>query len=253
MSKTSKFGEFYSRLQNKNISVRCLNENNYRQYTNDMFCPYCRQAKLSFILYSTNKKPHLKTAPKSLHASNCPYENGQQYRKITTEYAQTLTSKQIKNQLKSALRHLFNEQDDNTIVISQDSHKKVAIDIQAEIRASKSYQTLRKKSLKELEFKRGKNNDLFLFFGKAVKLDFRQTQENNGKYLNIATQNNKGQNIRIGIIASKKYIVDKDTFYNIAIIGRLSCTINKNGREQFNIILFERNCECVLYEPIKTK
>ena len=103
-----------------------------------MFCPYCRQAKLSFILYSTNKKPHLKTAPKSLHASNCPYENGQQYRKITTEYAQTLTSKQIKNQLKSALRHLFNEQDDNTIVISQDNYKKVAIDVKAEIRASKS-------------------------------------------------------------------------------------------------------------------
>ena len=253
MSKTNKFGEFYSQLHNKKISVRCLNENNYRQYTNDMFCPYCRQAKLSFILYSTNKKPHLKTAPKSLHASNCPYENGQQYRKTTTEYAQTLTSKQIKNQLKSALRHLFNEQDDNTIVISQDNHKKVAIDVKAEIRASKSYQTLRKKSLKELEFKRGKNDDLFLFFGKAVKLDFRQTQENNGKYLNITTQNNKGQNIRIGIIASKKYIVDKDTFYNIAIIGYLVCTINKNGREQFNIILFKQNSECVLYEPIKTK
>ena len=54
MSKTNKFGEFYSQLQNKKISVRCLNENNYRQYTNDMFCPYCHQAKLSFILYSIN-------------------------------------------------------------------------------------------------------------------------------------------------------------------------------------------------------
>ncbi|MGX3045433.1 hypothetical protein [Helicobacter sp. T3_23-1056] len=252
MNKTNKFGEFYSQSHSRQISASCLNEYNYIQYKNDMFCPYCHQAKLSFVLHTTNKKRHLKTAPKSLHTSNCLYKNEQKSHKTTTEYVKTLTSKQIKNQLKSALRYLSEKQDDNAIVPPQDNNKKATIDMQTKIRVSKSHQTLRKKSLKELEFKRSKNDDLFLFFGKTVKLDFRQTQEN-GKYLNIATQNNKGQNIRIGIIVSKQYYVDKNALYNIVIIGYITCTINKNGGEQFNIIPFDKDCECVSYETIKTK
>lgn len=245
----SKFEEFYCKSQGRNLNVSFLNESNYRQYKNDMFCPCCHQARLSFVLYTTNRKPHLRTLQKSLHSNTCHYKCKQQSYKADTKTSTRLTPKQLKSKLKSTLRHLFDEQC-NINDIHKDESKNAIIDESNKIRMSKKAQDLRKKSLKELEFKQGKSNEPFIFYGKDVKLNFNKTQ--GGNYLNIITKANNNQNIRIGIIVgNRNYLVNSYTFYNIAVIGRLICKKNKKGEECFYIKLDDKNYEYVLYEPIK--
>ena len=89
----SKFKEFYCKSQGRNLNIKCLNESNYRRYENDMFCPFCHQARLSFVLYITNKKPHLRTSQKSLHSNTCSHKQKQQSYKFDTEYLQELNPK----------------------------------------------------------------------------------------------------------------------------------------------------------------
>lgn len=247
----SKFKEFYCKSQGRNLNIKCLNESNYRRYENDMFCPFCYQARLSFVLYTTNKKPHLRTSQKSLHSNTCSHKQKQQSYKINTEYLQELNPKQIKNQLKSALRYLSNEQH-NTNDIHKSDNKNTVIDKSSKVRVPKMCKILRKKSLKELEFKQGKGREPFIFYGKAVKLNFNKTQ--GGNYLNIITKANNNQNIRIGIIVGNRNCpVNSYTFYNIAVIGSLICKKNKKCEECFCIIPYNKIYECILCEPIKNK
>lgn len=245
----SKFKEFYCKSQGRNLNIKCLNESNYRRYENDMFCPFCHQARLSFVLYTTNKKPYLRTSQKSLHSNTCSHKQKQQSYKIDTEYLQELNPKQLKTQLKSVLRYLSNEQH-NTNDIHKSDNKNTVIDKSSKVRVPKMCKILCKKSLKELEFNQGKSREPFIFYGKAVKLNFNKTQ--GGNYLNIITKANNNQNIRIGIIVgNRNYPINSYTFYNIAVIGRLICKKNKKGEECFYIIPYDENCEYVLYEPIK--
>lgn len=245
----SKFKEFYCKSQGRNLNIKYLNESNYRRYENDMFCPFCYQARLSFVLYTTNRKPHLRTLQKSLHSNTCHYKCKQQSYKADAKTSTRLTPKQLKSKLKSTLRHLFDEQC-NINDIHKDESKNAIIDESNKIRMSKKAQDLHKKSLKELEFKQGKSNEPFIFYGKDVKLNFNKTQ--GGNYLNIITKANNNQNIRIGIIVgNRNYLVNSYTFYNIAVIGRLICKKNKKGEECFYIKLDDKNYEYVLYEPIK--
>lgn len=245
----SKFEEFYCKSQGRNLNVSFLNESNYRRYKNDMFCPCCHQARLSFVLYTTNKKPHLRTLQKSLHSNTCHYKCKQQSYKADTKTSTHLTPKQLKNKLKSTLRYLSNELH-NINDIHKNESKNAIIDESNKIHMSKKAQDLCKKSLKELEFKQGKSDKLFIFYGKAVKLNFNKTQ--GGNYLNIITKANNNQNIRIGIIVGNRNCpVNSYAFYNIAIIGSLICKKNKKGEECFYIIPYDENCEYILYEPIK--
>lgn len=116
----------------------------------------------------------------------------------------------------------------------------------------KLYRTLCKKSLKELEYKQGKNDELFIFYGKAVKLNFNKTQKSN--YLNVAIKVSNSKNIRIGIIVgNQNYFVDSYACYNIAVVGYLVCKLDKNGEEYFNIIPYNENYEYILYESINNK
>ena len=244
----SKFEKFYCKSQGKNLSVSILNESNYRQYENDMFCPYCHQARLSFVLYTTNRKPHLRTSQKSLHSNTCSHKQKRQHYKTATEYLHELTTKQLKNQLKSTLRYLSNEQH-NINGIHKSDNKNTIINKPSKICVPKMCKVLRKKSLKELEFNQGKSNEPFIFYGKAVKLNFNHT--NNGNYLNITIKVNNNKNIRIGIIVGNRNCPVNSYAYNIAVIGYLICKKNKKGEECFYIKLGDENCEYVLYEPIK--
>lgn len=247
----SKFKEFYCKSQGRNLNIKCLNESNYRRYENDMFCPFCYQVRLSFVLYTTNKKPYLRTSQKSLHSNTCSHKQKQQSYKTYAKYLQYLKSnpKQLKNQLKSTLRYLSNEQH-NINDIHKSDNKNTIIDKSNKIRMPKRYKILRKQSLKELEFKQGKSNEPFIFYGKDVKLNFNKTQ--GGNYLNAIIKANNNQNIRIGIIVgNRNYPVNSYTFYNIAVIGSLICKKNKKGEECFYIKLDDENREYVLYEPIK--
>lgn len=245
----SKFKEFYCKSQGRNLNIKYLNENNYRRYENDMFCPFCYQARLSFVLYTTNKKPHLRTSQRSLHSNTCSHKQKQQSYKIDTKYLQELNPKQLKNQLKSALRYLSNEQH-NTNDIHKSDNKNTVIDKSSKVRVPKMCKILRKKSLKELEFKQGKSDKLFIFYGKAVKLNFNKTQ--GGNYLNAIIKANNNQNIRIGIIVGNRNCpVNSYTFYNIVVVGYLICKKNKKGEECFYIKFDNENREYVLYKPIK--
>ena len=247
----SKFEEFYCKSQGRKVNVSFLNESNYRLYENDMFCPFCHQARLSFVLYTTNKKPHLRTSQKSLHSNTCSYKQKQQSYKNATKYLHELTTKQLKNQLKSTLRYLSNEQH-NINDIHKSDNKNTIIDKSSKICVPKLCKVLRKKSLKELEFKQGKSDELFIFYGKAVKLNFNKTQ--GGNYLNAIIKANNNQNTRIGIIVgNRNYPVNSYTFYNIAVIGNLICKKNKKGEECFYIKFDDENREYVLYEPIKNR
>ena len=244
----SKFEEFYCKSQGRNLHIKCLNKSNYRQYENDMFCPFCHQAKLSFVLYVVNKKPHLRTARKNSHTSTCLFKQKQQSYKATTEYLRTPTPKQLKNQLQSTLRYLSNKQYNINDIHESDS-KNITINKSNKIRVPKLYKTLRKKSLKELEYKQGKSDEVFIFYEKAIKLNFNKTQKSN--YLNVTIKVSNSKNIRIGIIVgNKNYFVDSCAFYNIAVIGYLVCKLDKNGEECFNIIPYDENYEYILYESI---
>ncbi len=247
----NKFEKFYCKSQGKNLSVGILNKSNYMQYENNMFCPFCHQARLSFVLHTMDKKPYLRTLQKSLHSNTCSYKKKQQSYKTDTEYLQSLNPKQLENQLQSTLRYLSSEQYDMNDIYKNDS-KDTIINKSNKIRVSKLCKILRKKSLKELEFKLGKNEELFIFYGKAVKLNFNKTQ--GGNFLNIIIKANNNQNIRIGIIVgNRNYPVNSYTFYNIVVIGHLICKKNKKDEECFYIIPYDKNYECIAYKPIKNK
>ena len=59
MSRDLKYDEFFFRRENRIVSIMDIN-NNHLYYQNEMFCPDCHRAELSFVS-NTNKTPHLRT------------------------------------------------------------------------------------------------------------------------------------------------------------------------------------------------
>lgn len=79
-----KFYGAYCKCNNKVLSIKEILDLPNSDYKNNLFCPFCKQAKLSLI--NTNKIIYLRTYKKQEHAEYCTLAQDNIDNKVLTEY-----------------------------------------------------------------------------------------------------------------------------------------------------------------------
>lgn len=76
-------------------------------YHDNMFCPECRQAELSYVPKTLQRRAHLKRKTSSKHTNWCSYQFDYASKKYIEEYLKNLRDDQIKDKLDAMMRSLF--------------------------------------------------------------------------------------------------------------------------------------------------
>ena len=219
MSRDLKYDEFFFRRENRIVSIMDIN-NNYLYYQNEMFCPDCHRAELSFV-NNTNKTPHLRTKQNSTHAQGCSYSYSVASNKTIIKYFTNLNSEQIENKLNSMMRYLCVAQhtrNENTSSNNTEHNPML-------IKTRKSQETKEIQAIKRKSFNIAINEKdlacICVFYGK-VKLSVEEIIQDKKHYafLKIFAKNKQKFNIYI----PKHFIpkdIETDTEYNFVAIGTI--------------------------------
>ncbi len=237
--KPKSFEEFYYLQQDKICDIDVVedyvirNDGDVGKYDGNMFCPECREARLSFIHKTTKKRAHLRRIPSSKHNDSCSYNYEYASSKKVKEYVDSLTYNEIQDKLNSMLNMLCKQQKPNdmkTINNDRDSTTQNPMIIVERRENTNVLRALRRKSL-NVYIDKSDGEDFSVFYGK-VKLDICEktkiNKDTGEKYtfylLEIFTHNKQGEwkhrtNIYRGVTKDK---IDKQSIYNIVMIGRLN-------------------------------
>lgn len=109
MSKTKKFEDFFYKENGSIEKVDMLidydeRNGNIDPYVNQIFCPECYNAALSFV---HGKTPHLRSIPSSTHLDSCSYNYSYAKTNTISDYLDELTPEQVAGRLNSMMRQLM--------------------------------------------------------------------------------------------------------------------------------------------------
>lgn len=230
--KVQTFDEFYFLKKEAVIPftkvLDYINEHdgNLGKYENNIFCPECHAAKLTFVRRAPH--PYLKKIPSSSHLIGCSYYFDHASNRLVKSYFDSLNDEQIENKMKAMIRKLNSIKNSNA---SQSENKlqdnPLLISMKQEEKTQRNYKSLRRKSLsawldKEIE------GQLCLFYG-VVKLQVEpheKKDKDGNKYYwySLLIYVKKSQEwvyktkiYRGGI----KDDIDPNKIYNLVVIGKL--------------------------------
>lgn len=237
--KSKSFEEFYYLNEDKICDIDVLeeyvinNNGNVGKYERNMYCPECRKAKLAFWHKSSKKRAHLKRIPSSSHKETCSYNYEYASSKKVKEYVDSLTYNEIQDKLNSMLNMLCKQRKSNigniideNIGVSKEQNPMLIVEQKENVEVLRA---LRRKRLNAW-IDQSDGEDFSVFYGK-VRLGIREKTMMNERtgnpyilyFLEIFTQNKQGEwKYRTNIYrGTKKDEINKETVYNIVIIGCL--------------------------------
>ena len=189
---------------------------------------------LSFIHKTTKKRAHLRRMPSSKHNDSCSYNYEYASSKKVKEYVDSLTYNEIQDKLNSMLNMLCRQQKpDDMKTINNNDRDSITQNPMIIVERRENTNVLRALRRKNLNVYIDKSDgeDFSVFYGK-VKLDICEktniNKDTGEKYtfylLEIFTHNKQGEwkhrtNIYRGVTKDK---IDKQSIYNIVMIGRLN-------------------------------
>lgn len=167
------FDEFYFYTADKKEDIQILNDyfvkyKNLGIYQDNMFCPECKQAELSYIPKTLQRRAHLKRKTSSKHTNRCSYQFDYASKKYIEEYFKNLRDDQIKDKLDAMMRSLFFKKEylPQTPVDRGDSCDENPLVLKRKTERQVHHKTLRRKSIEKWLYKE-LENELHLFYGKV--------------------------------------------------------------------------------------
>lgn len=226
------FDEFYFCTADEIEDIETLNDyfikhKNLGIYHDNMFCPECRQAELSYVPKTSQRRAHLKRKTSSKHTNWCSYQFDYASKKYIEEYLKNLRDDQIKDKLDAMMRSLFFKKEylPQTPIDLGDSSDENPLVLTRKVERQVYHKTLRRKSIekwldKELE------DELHLFYGK-VRLSISEWHNEQGYtlyFLNIfCKDSNREWKKKASIYLGNKVLlkVEEDADYYLVAIGHL--------------------------------
>ena len=167
------FDEFYFYTADKKEDIQILNDyfvkyKNLGIYQDNMFCPECKQAELSYIPKTSQRRAHLKRKTSSKHTNWCSYQFDYASKEYIEEYFKNLRDDQIKDKLDAMMRSLFFKKEylPQTPVDRGDSCDENPLVLKRKTERQVHHKTLRRKSIEKWLYKE-LENELHLFYGKV--------------------------------------------------------------------------------------
>lgn len=226
------FDEFYFCTADKKEDIQILNDyfikhKNLGIYQDNMFCPECRQAELSYVPKTSQRRAHLKRKTSSKHTNWCSYQFDYASKEYIEEYFKNLRDDQIKDKLDAMMRSLFLKKEylPQTPIALGDSNDENPVVLTRTVERQVHHKSLRRKSIekwldKELE------DELHLFYGK-VRLSISEWHNEQGYtlyFLNICCKDsNREWKKKASIYLGNKVLlkVEEDADYYLVAIGYL--------------------------------
>ena len=226
------FDEFYFYTADKKEDIQILNDyfvkyKNLGIYQDNMFCPECKQAELSYIPKTSQRRAHLKRKTSSKHTNWCSYQFDYASKEYIEEYFKNLRDDQIKDKLDAMMRSLFLKKEylPQTPIALGDSNDENPVVLTRMVERQVHHKSLRRKGFekwldKELE------DELHLFYGK-VRLSISEWHNEQGYtlyFLNIfCKDSNREWKKKASIYLGNKVLlkVEEDADYYLVAIGYL--------------------------------
>ena len=226
------FDEFYFYTADKKEDIQILNDyfvkyKNLGIYQDNMFCPECRQAELSYVPKTSQRRAHLKRKTSSKHTNWCSYQFDYASKEYIEEYFKNLRDDQIKDKLDAMMRSLFLKKEylPQTPIALGDSNDENPVVLTRMVERQVHHKSLRRKGFekwldKELE------DELHLFYGK-VRLSISEWHNEQGYtlyFLNIfCKDSNREWKKKASIYLGNKVLlkVEEDADYDLVAIGYL--------------------------------
>lgn len=228
--KTKSFEECYFSTLGSYISVEQIERDieecreNTIKYQQTIFCPECRQARLSFISKTSKRKSHLRAIDINEH-KNCSYIYEYAEKKQVVEYFKAFSDEQIEDKLNAMLNMLCKKDS----ITSSHNNQKIGNDSNPMLitvtddKNTHSYRAIRRKSLHgwlEVDDK----EQWYIFYGQ-VQLSVKRQMGKYGEFyiMNISVKNRDGQwKKKVSIARAIEFPkIDESKVYRIAIIGKL--------------------------------
>ena len=192
------------------------------KFKNQMFCPECKKAKLSFTHRTSFKRAFLSKKRSSDHVEGCSFIHDSASKRDILEYIKQLSTNQIQDRLEAALNQLLlkktkadndasNECKDNPLVIKVDNP-----------RGSGIRKFIPRKSINSW-FDKLEECKMFIFYG-HVKLEIENIKKENITFFRLiikAKKQNqwiKKTSIFRGITKDN---IDEEKIYDIAVLGEI--------------------------------
>lgn len=230
VAKNSKtFDEFYSLKKNKICSIdeiinySELHNGNIHPYDQDMYCPECKKAKLTFVHETSKRRAYLRTIPSSNHVSGCSFNYEYASNKTIKTIVNSMTNDEINDRLNSIMNMLCKDMS----VTNQHSNYDANESKNPMLIQCNTGKVIKTKAFprKSLNCWVDHNENIYAYYGKKVNLKVvekhRESDDSIFYLLEIRTKNIKGEwNLKATIYRHKKPLdIDENALYNIAFIG----------------------------------
>lgn len=230
MAKNSKtFDEFYSLKKNKICSINEvinyseLHDRNIQPYDQDMYCPECKQAQLTFVHKTKKKRAYLRKIPSSKHESGCSYNYEYVSNKTINTIVHSMSNAEIDDRLNSIMNMLCKD----ISAMNQPSNYNANESTNPMLIRTIRGNVIKTKAIprKSLNCWVDHNENTYAYYGKKVKLkvvEKHKISDDSIFYLlEIRTKNTKGEwNLKATIYRYKKPLdIDENALYNITFIG----------------------------------
>lgn len=230
MKKPKSFEECYFSTLRSYISVGQIERDveecreNIAKYKQTIFCPECRQARLSFVSKTSKRKSHLKAIDINEH-KNCSYIYEYAEKNQVVEYFDKFSDEQIEDKLNAILNMLckkdgITSSHHNQEIASDDNPMLITV---TDDKNTHSYRAIRRKSLQgwlEVDDK----EQWYVFYGQ-VKLSTKRAKGKYGEFyiMNISVKNRENQwKKKVSTTRKTEFSnIDESQVYRIAIIGKL--------------------------------
>lgn len=230
MTKDSKtFDEFYSLKNNTICSIDEVinysesNNRNIEPYDQDMYCPECKKAKLTFVHKTKKKRAYLRKIPSSNHESGCSYN----YEYVSNKTINTIVHSMSNAEIDDRLNAMMNMLCKDTSAKNQSFNNEATKSKNPMLIRRNTGKVIKTKAIprKSLNCWVDHNENIYAYYGKKVKLKVvEKHKKSDGSIfylLEIRTKNTKGEwNLKATIYRHKKPLdIDENVLYNIAFIG----------------------------------
>lgn len=235
------FDEFYYKANNSKEYLDDLqeyvenNNNSLGKYQNQIYCPECQQAELSYVHKTNQRRAFLRRKPKEKHDEFCSYRYDYASKNFAKTYYTFLTDSQIQDRMNSMMRKLLDKPKISNKVTSSrniifEENPFILEKVESEDRIRK---TLRRKSICQY-LDRNVDTMLQLFYGKVrLKVVSRIKTNQKGEsytihFLQIKCLNKDSKlTLRTSIYRGGRLDeIDENKEYHLVAVGHLEFSDN---------------------------
>lgn len=189
-------------------------------YKDYIYCPECKEAKLSFTHQTSVNRAYLSKLPSSSHNKDCSYNYEYATNEQVLKYITSLSGEKLKDKLESVLnKMLYSDKKENRNLNTEKKENPFIITEKNNIDNKRTYKSIRKKSLNS-QISKEDEGKIFLFYGR-VKLEVKKVKE---EYYNLILKTKEGTEWRKKtqvFRARKEDKIDENLIYDIAILGHI--------------------------------